>query len=167
MAVLQGQAAGELCGDREGIGVHHRDTEAQRETGVGMNGSNLGVEGDRDALTGRVIGAAIEVHRHLGPGLLESAYEECLCYELATAGLAFRRQVPQPVVYKGIKLDLGYRLDVVVESSLILELKTVDKLLPIHEAQLLTYLRLSGIRTGLLMNFCVPVLKDGLKRLVL
>ncbi len=121
----------------------------------------------RDALTDRVIGAAIEVHCHLGPGLLESAYEECLCYELSKCSLAIRRQVPLPVRYKEVMLDLGYRLDVVVESRLILELKTVEKLLPIHEAQLLTYLKLSGMKTGALLSFSVPVVRDGIKRLVL
>lgn len=125
------------------------------------------IEAERDPLTGKVIGAAIEVHRHLGPGLLESAYEECLCWELSHAGIALRRQVPLPVVYKGVRLDLGYRLDVVVESSLVLELKTVEVLMPVHEAQLLTYLRLSGLRTGLLLNFHAPVLRDGIVRMVL
>jgi GxxExxY protein len=113
-----------------------------------------------------VIGAAIEVHRHLGPGLLESAYEECLCWELKQAGLAVRRQVPLPVLYKEVKLDVGYRLDLVVEDRLIVELKTVESLLPIHEAQLLTYLKLSGLKTGLLLNFNSAVLKNGIKRLV-
>jgi len=122
---------------------------------------------DRDELTQKVIGAAIEVHRALGPGLLESAYEECLCHELNLAGLAFQRQVPLPVVYKGVRLDCGYRLDVVVENRLLLELKTVDRILPIHEAQLLTYLKLTGMRTGLLLNFNVPVLHQGIKRMVL
>src|SRR6266700_8344667 len=100
---------------------------------------------EQDPLTGKVIGAAIEVHRGLGPGLLESAYEECLCHELRLAGITFQRQVPLPVVYKGVHLDCGYRLDVVVEGRLVLELKTMERLLPIHEAQLLTYLRLAGI----------------------
>ncbi len=118
-------------------------------------------------MTEKVIGAAIEVHRHLGPGLLESAYEECLCWELNQAGIAVRREVPLPVVYKEVKLDVGYRLDVVVESRLIVELKTVERLLPIHEAQLLTYLKLGGIKTGLLLNFHTAVLKDGIKRMVL
>jgi GxxExxY protein len=124
-------------------------------------------ETPRDPLTEKVIGAAIEVHRHLGPGLLESAYEECLYWELEQAALAVRRQVPLPVLYKEVKLDAGYRLDLVVEGQLIVELKTVEKLLPIHEAQLLTYLKLSGLRTGLLLNFNSTVLKDGIKRLVL
>ncbi len=115
----------------------------------------------------KVIGLAIEVHRGLGPGLLESAYEECLCYELKINDISFRRQVPLPVVYKSIKLDCGYRMDLVVDDKLIVELKTVEKLLPVHEAQLLTYLKLSGLRTGLLMNFNTPVLKDGIRRLVL
>jgi GxxExxY protein len=117
-------------------------------------------------ITERIIGAAIEVHRHLGPGLLESAYEECLCYELSLLGLAFQRQVSLPVAYKGLKLDCGYRMDVVVESAVILELKSIDEFAPIHSAQLLTYLRLTGMKVGLLMNFNVPALKNGLKRLV-
>lgn len=124
-------------------------------------------DGPRDPLTEKVIGAAIEVHRHLGPGLLESAYEECLCWELTTLGLHVKRQVPLSITYKEVSLDCGYRLDVVVADSLILELKTVEKLLPIHEAQLLTYLKLSGIKKGLLLNFYVPVLRDGIKRMVL
>jgi GxxExxY protein len=121
----------------------------------------------RDPLTEQVIGAAIEVHRVLGPGLLESAYEECLCYELSQRGLTFQRQVPLPVVYKEVKLDCGYRIDLVVMERLIVELKTVEQLLPIHEAQLLTYLKLKGIHTGLLINFHVALLKNGIKRLVL
>ena len=122
--------------------------------------------GAEDAITEKIIGAAIEVHRITGPGLLESVYEECLCYELSQARLKFRRQVDLPVVYKGLKLDCGFRMDVVVEDSIILELKTVEHLLPIHSAQLLTYLKLSGKQVGLLMNFNEPVLRRGLKRLV-
>jgi len=118
------------------------------------------------ALTEQIIGAAIEVHRHLGPGLLESAYEECLCHELHLRGLKFERQRPLPLEYKGIKLDCGYRMDIVVEEKVILELKVVDTIAPIHEAQLLTYLRLSGVKIGLIINFNIPVLKDGIKRLV-
>ena len=120
-----------------------------------------------DLLTEKIIGFAIEVHRHLGPGLLESAYEECLCYELTQSGLVFRRQVPLPVVYKGVHLDCGYRLDLVIEKQVILELKTVERLMPIHDAQLLTYMKLSGIPTGLLLNFNTAILKDGLRRLML
>lgn len=122
---------------------------------------------DKDPLSERVIGAAIEVHRHLGPGLLESAYEDCLCHELKLLGIEHMRQRSLPVSYKGIQLEHAYRIDLVVESSLIVELKTVQAIEPIHEAQLLTYLRLSGIRRGLLLNFHVPVLKQGIKRLVL
>ena len=122
---------------------------------------------DNDPLTEKIIGFAIEVHRQLGPGLLESAYEECLCCELREAGLTFRRQVPLPVIYKAVRLDCGYRIDIVVEEAVILELKTVERLIPIHEAQLLTYLRLSGLRTGLLLNFNSPVLRDGIRRMVL
>ena len=122
---------------------------------------------EHDSLTERVIGAAIEVHRALGPGLLESAYQECLCHELHLLGLSFEREVPLPVVYKGVRLDCGYRLDLVVEGRVIVELKTAERLLPIHEAQLLTYLRLAQIHTGLLLNFNAPVLRDGIKRMVL
>jgi len=117
-------------------------------------------------LTERVIGACIEIHRALGPGLLESAYEECLCYELSQAGMKFERQKPLPVNYKDVKLDCGYRLDLVVEEKVIIELKAVESLLPIHEAQLLTYLKLSGITLGLLINFNVAMLKQGIKRIV-
>lgn len=122
---------------------------------------------ENDLLTERVIGFAIEVHRQLGPGLLESAYEECLCYELKQSEVGFRRQVPLPVIYKSMRLDCGYRIDVVVEELVILELKTVERLMPIHEAQILTYLKLSGLHTGLLLNFNSAVLKDGLRRIVL
>ena len=118
-------------------------------------------------LTNQILGAAIEVHKTLGPGLLESAYEECLCHELGQRGLSFERQVSLPVTYEGIELDCGYRLDVVVEDAVILELKAVERLLPIHEAQLLTYLRLSHKKVGLLLNFNVKVLKDGVMRRVL
>ena len=119
-----------------------------------------------NSLTGEVIGAAIEVHKLLGPGLLESVYEECLCHELKLRNICFERQKDLPVEYKAVKLDCGYRLDVVVENSLILELKSCNALQPIHEAQLLTYLKLTGIKTGLLINFNVSILKNGIKRLV-
>jgi len=121
----------------------------------------------RDGLSEQVIGLAIEVHRGLRPGLFESAYEECLCCELKTARLDFARQVPLAVTYKTVKLDCGYRMDMVVDKRLVVELKTVEKLLPIHEAQLLTYLKLGRMPTGLLLNFHAAVLKDGIKRLVL
>ena len=111
--------------------------------------------------TEEVIGATIEVHRVLGPGLLESAYEECLCHELNLRKLRFVRQIPLPVSYKGINLDCGYRLDIVVEDSLILELKTIEHVLPVHEAQLLTYLKTTGKRVGLIINFHVPALVRG------
>jgi GxxExxY protein len=119
-----------------------------------------------DEITGRIIGAAIEVHRHLGPGLLESAYESCLAFELKRLGLRVEEQKPLPVVYKSVKLDCGYRLDLVVEDEIIVEIKAVEKILPIHEAQVLSYLRLAHKRVGLLMNFHVTVLKNGLKRIV-
>ena len=117
-------------------------------------------------LSYQVIGAAMEVHRALGPGLLESAYEECLCKELELRGLPFERQRPLPVTYKGLHLDAGYRIDVLVENRIVLELKAVETLLPIHEAQLLTYLKLGGWQLGLLINFNVEVLKDGIRRRV-
>jgi GxxExxY protein len=120
----------------------------------------------RDPLTSRIIGLAISVHRELGPGLLESAYKECLCFELKQSGILFARQVQLPICYKGVCLDCGYRLDVVVQGRLIVEIKAVDQLLPIHDAQLLTYLRLSGHKVGLLMNFNTTVLKDGIRRFV-
>jgi len=118
-------------------------------------------------LTGEIIGAAIEVHRWLGPGLLESAYEEALCHELASRSLGFKRQVALPLDYKGVRLECDYRLDLVVDDSVIVELKAVEKLLPVHDAQILSYLRLSGFRLGLLINFHVPVIKDGIRRFAL
>lgn len=117
-------------------------------------------------LTEAIIQAAIEVHRTLGPGLLESAYEACLAFELAQRGLKVERQKPLPVVYKDVRLDCGYRLDLLVEDKVIVEIKAVDQLLPVHEAQLLSYLRLSGCRVGLLINFNVKVLRSGIRRLV-
>ena len=132
------------------LNIHRGDAEARR----------------LDLLTEQVIGACIEVHRTLGPGLLESAYEECLCHELSLRKIRFERQVPLPVQYKAVKLDCGYRMDLVIEKRIVIELKTVESLLPIHEAQLLTYLKLSGIKCGLLVNFHVPLLKSGLKRIV-
>lgn len=117
-------------------------------------------------LSERVIGACIAIHRALGPGLLESAYEECLCFELSQAGIKFERQKTLPVRYKDVRLDCGYRLDLVVEEKIIVELKVVESLLPIHEAQLLTYLKLSGMTLGLLINFNVAMLKHGVKRIV-
>ena len=118
-------------------------------------------------MTEKVIGLAIEVHRVLGPGLLESSYEECLSWEANRAALKVERQVALSVVYKDVRLKCGYRLDIVLEGKLIVELKTVDKLLPIHEAQLLTYMKLKGIATGLLLNFNAVLLKNGIKRMVL
>lgn len=122
---------------------------------------------DFDEPSNNVIGCAIKVHRELGPGLLESTYEQCLAYELGQEGIEFKLQHPLPVQYKGIRLDCGYRVDVLVQDQLILELKSVDTVLPIHQAQLLTYMKLAGIKTGLLVNFNVRRLKDGIKRFVL
>ncbi|MCC6554606.1 MAG: GxxExxY protein [Polyangiaceae bacterium] len=116
-------------------------------------------------LSERVIGACMEVHRHLGPGLLESVYEHCLCHELSLMGLSFARQRPLPLSYKGVLLDCAYRMDVVVEEKLLVEIKAVDRPLPIYEAQVLTYLKLTGLGVGLLVNFNTPVLRDGIRRL--
>jgi GxxExxY protein len=120
---------------------------------------------DIDELTSKVINAAIEVHKSLGPGLLESAYEECLCREFDLREIRYERQKDLPVQYKGITLNCGYRLDMVVEGKLILELKACSALEPIHEAQLLTYLKLAGFKIGLLINFNVPVLRMGIRRI--
>lgn len=117
-------------------------------------------------ITEAVIGSAIEVHKHLGPGLLESAYEVCLAYEITTRGLKVVRQLQLPVRYKEVHLDCGYRVDLLVENLVVVELKVVERLEPIHDAQVLTYLRLSGCKIGLLLNFNTPILRDGIKRLV-
>jgi GxxExxY protein len=118
-------------------------------------------------ITEQIIGAAIEVHRVLGPGLLESAYEECLCHELRLRSVPFERQRPLPVEYKGIKLECGYRPDLLIADAVVVEIKAIESIEPIHEAQLLTYLKLGGWKLGLLINFNVPVLKDGIRRRVL
>ena len=121
---------------------------------------------DINQLSSKIIGAAIEVHKHLGPGLLESAYEECLCHELEMRGIKFDRQKPLPVEYKGRKLECGYRLDILVEDKIILELKSCEKLEKIHKAQLLTYLKLSEQKLGLLLNFNTEAMKEGIVRIV-
>jgi GxxExxY protein len=121
---------------------------------------------ERNEITRKIIGCAIEVHKNLGPGLLESAYEECLAYELNKAGLSIKRQVPTPVVYKDIKLECGYRIDILVEESVVLELKVVDEFNPVHEAQVLTYLKFSKRQIGLMINFNVTILKNGIRRYI-
>jgi GxxExxY protein len=118
-------------------------------------------------ITQAIIGAAIEVHRRLGPGLLESAYQECLCRELFERGISFERERALPVEYKGIRLECGYRLDMLVAGEVVVEIKAVEALAPVHEAQLLTYLRLGGWQVGLLINFNVPILKQGIRRKVM
>lgn len=117
-------------------------------------------------LTSQIIGAAMEVHRVLGPGLLESTYQTCLAQELVLRGLSFEQEKPLPVVYKDVKLDCGYRLDFLVEGKVVVELKAVEQIHPVYEAQLITYLKLTGCKVGLLINFNVPVLKDGITRRV-
>jgi GxxExxY protein len=134
--------------------THHGATEARREL-------------IHESLTEQIIGAAIEVHKALGPGLLESAYEECLCHELRLRQLPFRRQISLPVEYKGVKLNCGYVLDLIVQESVLLELKSVESVIPVHEAQLLTYMKMTGLRVGLIINFNVAVLARGIVRKVL
>ena len=132
--------------------MKHKDTKTTKE--------------EANRLSHEVIGAAIEVHRALGPGLLKSAYEECLAHELTLRRIGFERQVPLPIRYKGVHLDCGYRMDMVIQNGLVLELKAIERILPIHQVQLLTYLRLSGTWLGLLLNFHVPVLQRGIQRIV-
>jgi GxxExxY protein len=132
--------------------AHHRGTED--------------TEGSSPSCTHDIVGAAIEVHRQLGPGLLESAYQTCLCRELLIRGIGFRQQVPLPIQYRGLDLDCGYRLDLVVADSVIVEVKAVSRVLPIHRAQVLTYLKLTNYRLGLLLNFNVEVLRSGLYRII-
>ena len=128
--------------------IDHGDTEARSKL-------------FHEELTEKIIGAAIEVHRGLGPGLLESAYEECLCHEFHLRRISFERQRPLPVEYKGVKLDCGYRLDLIVENKVILEIKCVEHVLPVHEAQLLTYLKMTGMKVGLILNFNIAILVRG------
>ena len=140
-------------------------------SGDGVSPRRHGEHGERllehEDLTRSIIGAAIAVHRAIGPGLLESSYEECLCHELNLRSLRFERQKAMPIKYKGVLLDCGYRIDLVVDGTVVVELKSVEQVLPIHEAQLLTYMRLGAYGVGLLINFNVPVLKDGVVRRVL
>jgi len=121
----------------------------------------------RDPRTEEIIAAAIEVHRELGPGLLESMYEECICRELQSRNISFQRQVAIPIVYKGARLDCDYRIDLIVNEEVVVEIKAVEKILAVHEAQLLSYMKLLHKRVGLIVNFCVPVLKEGIRRRVL
>jgi GxxExxY protein len=121
---------------------------------------------ERNEITQRIIGCAIEVHKNLGPGLLESAYEECIVFELNRAGLSTKRQVATPVIYKDIKLECGYRIDILVENTVVLELKVVDDINPVHEAQILTYMKFSNKQIGLMINFNVVLLKNGIRRFI-
>ena len=139
----------------------------EREEHEGKDGGPPEMAKPFQALSGQVIGCAIEVHRFLGPGLLESSYQRCLSRELELNGIAHACEAPLPIEYKGVSLECGYRVDVLVGNTLIIELKSVKKIDPIHEAQILTYMKLSGIRTGLMFNFNVTKLKDGMKRYVL
>ncbi len=136
--------------------LHHRGAENTESTEMELN-----------AITNQIIGAAIEVHKALGPGLLESAYEECLCRELTLRRIEFERQKPLPVEYKGTRLDCGYRIDLSVAGAVVVEIKAIEAIAPIHEAQLLSYLKLGGWKLGLLINFNVSVLKDGIRRRIL
>jgi len=136
------------------------EREGKRRHGEGM------AKVARCETSEKVIGCAMNVHSQLGPGLLESAYEECLCHSMSKAGIRFQRQVPIPVTFEGVKLDCGFRMDLLVEESVIVEVKAVEHLLPVHQAQLITYLRLSGVTTGLLLNFNVLHMRDGIRRRV-
>ena len=147
--------------------THRRDAENAE---VAQRRSSMYPQSKRESvnrITEGMIGAAIAVHRALGPGLLESAYQECLCQELALQGIPFEREVPLPLEYKGIRCECGYRLDILVAGAVVVEVKAIEAIAPIHEAQLLTYLRLGAWSVGLLMNFNVVVLKDGIRRKVL
>jgi GxxExxY protein len=147
-------------------GLKHSDHSEHRvEESVQDNGSSA--DGLFAPLTEAIIGSAIEVHRALGPGLLESAYEACLAHELLSRGIMVQRQLSLPIVYKGQLVEVGYRIDMLVDDRVVVELKAVDKLIPIHEAQLMTHLRLSGKRVGLLINFNVRLLTSGVKRIVI
>jgi GxxExxY protein len=137
--------------------MNHQDTKTPREK----------ISPELDGIAKQVVDAAFAVHSKLGPGLLESVYEVCLAHELSKRGLKFERQVPMPVIYDGIKLDAGLRLDLVVEGEVIVELKAVETILPVHKAQVITYLKLSKKRLALLINFNVPLIKEGINRIVL
>ena len=143
-------------GDGEAGAIRHLGRQGHQEVDEAL-----------DRLARMIVDAGLTVHKALGPGLLESAYEHCLAHELMTRGLALRRQVAAPIVYKGTKLDAGYRIDLLVEDKIIVEVKAIDALTRLHEAQVLTYLRLSGCRLGFLMNFNVELFKNGVRRLVL
>jgi len=140
--------------------MHHGGRGVQG--GRGEEGTGL-VEGD---MTGRVIGLAIKVHKTIGPGLYENVYEDCLGLELSRSGLRFERQVELPLIYEGVRFERTYRADIIIEKSIILEIKSIENILPIHKSQLLTYLRLSGCRVGLLLNFNTVLLKNGLRRFI-
>lgn len=139
--------------------VQHRDEARPRDH---REGEDVGPEQTR-----KIIGLAMKIHRHLGPGLLESAYEECLCWELNRHGFSIQRQVKLPLVYEEVRLPVAYCADIVIDRSIVVEIKSIDMVLPVHKAQILTYLRLSGCRVGLLMNFNQALLKDGLHRVIL
>ncbi len=134
--------------------LHREDAKARR------------LDEDTEALGAKVIGAVFQVHKELGPGLLESVYEVCLAHEFSRQGIGFERQVSLPIQYKGLKLDAGLRLDMIVQGQIVLELKAVENLLPVHQAQLMTYLKLSGHSLGFLINFNVPLIKEGIKRVI-
>jgi len=122
---------------------------------------------DLDENANKIVNAAYNVHKELGPGLLESVYEMCMCHELNKAGIPFQRQVSMPVIYDNVKLDAGLRIDILVDEKIVIELKTAEKMIPLYEAQLLTYLKVTGLRLGFLINFNVPIIKEGIKRVVI
>ena len=153
-------------GERERVSQEASDSPQRRRDAEDAQRGNADAQRG-SGLTGRVIGAAIEVHRGLGPGLLESAYQECLCRELMLRHVPFDRQLPLRAEYKGLRLDCSYRLDLLVDSSLVVEIKSVSAIEPVHVAQVLTYMRMGGWQLGLLLNFNVPLMKDGIHRLIL
>lgn len=140
----------------------NRDTERHRGTQV-----KIKIDMQINEITQRIIGCAIEVHKNLGPGLLESAYEECLAYDLSMTGLSIKRQQPVPVIYKDVKLECGYRIDILVENYVVVELKALDGINPVHKAQILTYMKFAEKKYGLLINFNVTLLKNGIRRFIL
>jgi len=137
--------------------MNHKDTETQREA----------IDESLNELSRQVVDAAFQVHKNLGPGLLESVYETCLCHELNKRGVSFQRQTSLPIIYDGLEIEAGLRIDLWIENKLIVELKAVEQLHEVHQAQLMTYMKLTDTRLGLLMNFNVPVIKQGIKRIVL
>ena len=148
-------------------GLNTEDTKNTEQSVPSVRSVFKPLPDELNRISGEIVDAAFRVHKTLGPGLLESAYEACMAHEMSLRNLNFRTQVVLPVVYEGVKLDAGFRIDMLVEDQVIVEMKAVEKIIPLHEAQLMTYLRLSNLRLGLLINFNVRLIKDGIKRMVI